>query len=269
MADIVRKVAEKTEEEIVEKEEKTIGEFPLRMAQLGALIRERAKEVLKFDSNISNIDYDYVDTQQYKNLVGICCDATGIGFTLNVKNCDTQVSTDNSGKMTFVSTVNVEIEFFDPFGMSDKTFKSTAYGLGVSRGGGYSAAIAQTNAIRNLLTNTFMLPTSDRDSDDVRANVSPAVYLTDSEKAAKREQLLNSTKSTSLFATVQYGNIVYTRIKETLNKNISPEFRETLERFLENKFVDGKPIPQEEDESLWIVKKTAANKILADLDEVE
>ena len=63
MADIVRKVAEKTEEEIVEKEEKTIGEFPLRMAQLGALIRERAKEVLKFDSNISNIDYHIYITE--------------------------------------------------------------------------------------------------------------------------------------------------------------------------------------------------------------
>lgn len=249
---------------------KDIDRFPLRFAQLGALVREESKN-LKFDSTVDNINYDYVDTQQYKELIGRCCDKVGIGVVYNTKNEDLQIQFDQKGTMIFIAKLNVEITFFDPFlDFADKSnqFVVNAFGMGVSRGSGYAVGIAQTNAIRNLLTNQFMIPTSDRESDDVREGIQPIAYLTDSAKNAKREELLERTKSTSQFATVQYGTIVYARIQETLKKDIDPAFRETLERFVDNKFINGKPIPQPEDDSLWIVKKSAANKILSDLDAV-
>ena len=274
MAEITRRVVNEPMEEVVEVApvENEVPSFPMRMAQLGALIRERAKEVLKFDSNVDNINYDYVDTQQYKNLLGVCCDKVGVGFQLRTYNEHLSTQTDAKGTIIYIVNLNMEMSFFDPFEPTEDgltaRFMSNSFGMGVSRGNSYAAGIAQTNAMRNLITNTFMIPTNDREGDDVRAGIQPTAYLTDSEKAAKREELLDKTKSSSLFATVQYGNIVYSRIQETLKKDIDPEFRKTLERFVDNKFINGKPIPQPEDDSLWIVKKSAANKILSDLDEV-
>ena len=274
MAEITRRVVNEPMEEVVEVApvENEVASFPMRMAQLGALIRERAKEVLKFDSNVDNINYDYVDTQQYKNLLGVCCDKVGVGFQLRTYNEHLSTQIDAKGTIIYIVDLSMELSFFDPFVSTEQAmtarFTSNAFGMGVSRGNSYAAGIAQTNAVRNLITNMFMIPTNDREGDDVREGIKPAAYLTDTEKAAKREELLDKTKSSSLFATVQYGNIVYARIQETLKKDIDPAFRETLERFVENKFINGKPIPQPEDDSLWIVKKSAANKILSDLDEV-
>ena len=241
--------------------------FYERFARLGVLIREKAKETLKFDSEISNIDYVYVDTQQYKSLVGAACDAVGIIFTCSVDDVQYDIQTDNKGVMIFIGSCVVRARFYDPFS-DDNCITASAAGMGVSRGSGYALGIAQTNAMRNLLTNAFLIPTSDREADDVRENIKPASYLTDAAKAEKREELLEKTKSNSLYATIMYGNIVKSRIEETLAKDIPEDFRKRLEGFLENKYVDGKPIPLDDDPNFWIVKKEAATKILNDLDEV-
>lgn len=240
--------------------------FIHRFAQMGAMIRNKAKEFLKFDSQVDSIDYVYVDTQQYKELLGKCADSWGIGIIYNSNDPAVQIQTDAKGAMVFVATVDVRVRFFDPFG-EDKEMCSSACGMGVSRGSGFALGVAQTNAMRNLITNTFMLPTSDRESDDVKSNIEPQKFLTDEAKADRRAALLEKTKSASQFATVQYGKILYGRIQDTLKKDIPADFRTKLETFVASKFKDGVPIALDDNADLWIVKKVAANQIMSDLDE--
>ena len=218
------------------------------------MIREKAKETLKFDSEISNIDYVYVDTQQYKSLVGAACDAVGIIFTCSVDDVSYDVQTDSKGVMIFIGSCVVRARFYDPFS-DDNCITASAAGMGVSRGSGYALGIAQTNAMRNLLTNTFLIPTSDREGDDVRENIKPSTYLTDAAKAEKREELLEKTKSNSIYATIMYGGIIKNRIEEKLEGELPDDVREKFSNFLANKYTeDGKPIPLDDDPNLWIVK---------------
>lgn len=248
--------------------------FNVRMWILGKMMRQEAKK-LKFDSQVDTIDYVYVDTQQYKELLGACCDACDIGINYHSDGFENKsevtIEHDENGRLVFVATVGIRVDFFDPFSSDgrhwEKMVSASGLGMGVSRGSGFAVGIAQTNAMRNLITNTFMLPTSDRESDDVKGNLDAQKFLTGNDKAAKRAELLEKTKSTSQFATVQYGKVVYTRIMETLAKDIPAEFRTKLEGFVEKKFKDGEPIPTEDNPNLWIVNKTAANAILSDLDE--
>lgn len=240
--------------------------FIHRFAQMGALVRNSAKSFLKFDSQVDNIDYVYVDTQQYKELLGKCADSWGIGMLYSTNEPTVKIETDSKGVMVFIATVTVQVTFFDPFGDKD-TRTTSACGMGVSRGSGFALGVAQTNAMRNLITNTFMLPTSDRESDDVKGNIEPQKFLTDEAKADRRAALLEKTKSASQFATVQYGKILYGRIQDTLKKDIPADFRTKLETFVASKFKDGAPIALDDNADLWIVKKVAANQIMSDLDE--
>lgn len=270
MSDVVKKkVAEVTEPTPEVVEEPTATENPpfiYRFAQMGAMIRNKAKEFLKFDSQVDSIDYVYVDTQQYKELLGKCADSWGIGVIYNSNDPKIQIQTDAKGAMVFVATVDVRVRFFDPFG-EDKEMCSSACGMGVSRGSGFALGVAQTNAMRNLITNTFMLPTSDRESDDVKGNIEPQKFLTSEAKADKRAELLEKTKSATQYATIQYGKVLYGRIQDTLSKDISAEFRTKLETFVASKFKDGEPIALDDNADFWIVKKVAANQIMSDLDE--
>ena len=240
--------------------------FMQRFAEMGAMIRNSAKEFLKFDSQVDSIDYVYVDTQQYKELLGKCADSWGIGVIYNANDPTVQIQTDSKGVMVFVATVDVRVRFFDPFG-EDKEMCSSACGMGVSRGSGFALGVAQTNAMRNLITNTFMLPTSDRESDDVKGNIEPQKFLTDENKADKRAALLEKTKSASQYASVQYGRVLYNKIQEVLAKDIPADFRAKLDAFVSTKFKGDEPISQDDDANLWIVKKVSANAIMTDLDE--
>ena len=269
MSEIKKKSEIVVEKRVVEPNE--IPPFRVRFAQMGAAMREGAKN-LKFDSEVDAINYVYVDTQQYKELLGKCCDQYGIvpvyeSFPVG-DNGDLQCIKDDRGAMIFVVSTKISIHFYDAFSTgADSCITAWGYGMGVSRGGGYAAGIAQTNAIRNLITNTFMLPTSDRESDDVKGNGMVQSFLTDDAKASKRAALLEKTKSDSQYASVQYGKVLYGRIQETLAKDIPANFKTTLEKFVESKFKDGEPIALDTDANLWIVKKVAANQIMSDLDE--
>lgn len=266
----------KKEEPVVEPEESTdegvdITAFPFseRYYQLGKYVREKAPEVLKFDSNVDNIDYDYVDTQQYKTFIGMCADACGISFAWGSHYPDLQIATNDKGKQIFIVTILCTAIFMDRY--SDEKIEIECGGMGTSFGNNYACSIAQTNAIRNFLTNNFLIPTNDRDTDDMKQSVNKS-WLTDSEKSEKREALLEKTKTVSEYATVSFGNVVASRIAETLKlETIPTDFRTTLENFRASKFTekDGVYVPNtlEGSDTLWIVKKKAANKILSDLDE--
>lgn len=268
----IKKKTEAVADEVVDVEVPPtdyIPPFRLRFAQMGAAMRARAKN-LKFDSEVDAINYVYVDTQQYKDLLGQCCDEFGIvpmyEATPVGDNGDLQVIKDDRGALVFVVSSTITIYFYDA--LSESTpITASGYGMGVSRGGGYAVGIAQTNAMRNLITNAFMLPTSDRESDDVKGNGMVQNFLTDESKANKRAALLEKTKSDSQYASIQYGKVLYGRIQETLAKDIPANFRTTLEKFVETKFKEGEPIALDTDTNLWIVKKVAANQIMSDLDE--
>lgn len=258
----VSKPSEESQEQVVR--DITFAE---KVIALGRLIRANAAENLKFDSNIGNINYDYVDTQQYKNLVAKCCDELGIGVGFNTKFLDYDSQKNDKG--SFVYTVFAESSIVLYGSGKDEEVYFKGIGFGVSTGGGYAASIATTNSMRNILTNAFMLPTSDRE-DDVKLNApqnEAKAYLSDTEKNEKREKLLAETKSTVEYATVQFGKIIRKRAEDVLKGEVPDDFRATLTKFLESKYnEDGSPKTLEGNDTMWIVKKTAATKILGDLD---
>lgn len=235
--------------------------FDERFQMLGAMIREKAGAYLKFDSTIENIGYDYVDTQQYKVLLASCCDALGIAFSCEFYNTNVQMEKDNKGVMVYMANTSARFNFKEGI---DTRVSMMAEGFGVSRNGSV-VTIAQTNAMRGFITNNFLLPTNDRDFDDVKQNMKTETFFTDSEKAEKREQLLNATKSTAEYANIKYGEILYARAMETMDK-MPDDFKNKLNHFIEKNYEDGKPIPLEGSDNLWKVKKTAANAVLGDID---
>lgn len=265
----VEKRTEEVTEEVVKDEEK-LPTFTSKMAALGSMMRENARENLKFDSNIGNIDYDYVDTQQYKNLLGKCCDALGLRVSCKSETMQFKAEYNPSGKLQLIALVSTTITIVDEdaSGQTVNTHTFSSCGVGVSTGGGYAVSIAVTNSIRNAIVNEFMLPTSDRD-DDVRLNQerNQASFLTDEKKAEKREQLLKSTKNESEHATLMFAKVIKKRIESTLEGDVPEEFKKKLESFLKSKYDEnGDPILLEGSDSNWIVKTKAANAILEDLD---
>lgn len=258
-------VEKKVEEIQTEEVEPTVDikslPFDERFQMLGAMIREKAGAYLKFDSTIENIGYDYVDTQQYKVLLASCCDALAITFACEFYGTDVQMEKDNKGVMVYMAQTTACFHFGDGRNVH---VAMHADGFGVSRNGSV-VTIAQTNAMRGFITNNFLLPTNDRDFDDVKQNMKAETFFTDSQKAEKREQLLNATKSTAEYANLKYGEILYARAMETMDK-MPEEFKGKLQHFLDKNYEDGKPIPLEGSDNLWKVKKTAANAVLGDID---
>lgn len=261
---IVEKKVEETQEEVVE-DRIDIKSLPFeeRFQMLGAMIREKAGATLKFDSTIDNIDYDYVDTQQYKVLLASCCDALGIVFTCSFSDTQVQMEKDNKGVMVYMAQTTARLQFGDS--EDPVSLVMHADGFGVSRSGSV-VTIAQTNAMRGFITNNFLLPTNDRDFDDVKQNMKAETFFTDSEKAEKREKLLNATKSTAEYPNLKYGEILYNRAMEVMDK-MPEDFKKKLNHFIEKNYEDGKPIPLEGHDNLWKVKKTAANAVLGDIDQ--
>ena len=262
------KVVDATSEEV----EGAMAPAPMTFAEkyiaLGRYIREKAPEVLKFDSNVSNIDYDYVDTQQYKAFVGMCCNVAGLGFQWETSNAEITFMADAKGKqVTMVKVSGVATIVGDI--NSGEQVSSSVVGVGFNYNPAHCLSAAETNAMRNYLTNNFLIPTSDRDSDDMKSKIEVGKYLTNEQKSEKRTELLEKTKSGSLYATITYGNVLQKRIVETLTKDIPEDFKAQLTKFMAEKFADDKPIPVEGDESLWIVKKKAASAIMSDLDKYE
>lgn len=259
---IVEKKVEETQEEIAE-DRTDVKSLPFeeRFQMLGAMIREKAGATLKFDSTIDNIGYDYVDTQQYKVLLASCCDALGIVFGCSFNCSSVTTDKDNKGITIYMATTTATFTF--GYGEEKKFYY--ADGFGVSRNGSVMT-IAQTNAMRGFITNNFLLPTNDRDFDDVKQNMKAETFFTDSEKAEKREKLLNATKSTAEYPNLKYGEILYNRAMEVMDK-MPEDFKKKLNHFIEKNYEDGKPIPLEGTDNLWKVKKTAANAVLGDIDQ--
>lgn len=235
-----------------------------RYQMLGAYVREQAPKVLKFDSNVSNIDYDYVDTQQYKSFLGMCADACDMSFTWSTYRPELTLAKNDNGKQIFIIIITGCATFRDKY--SEERIELDISGMGISVGNNYALSIANTNAIRNFITNNFLIPTNDRDNDDMKATIGDSNFLTDKAKAEQRKELLDSTKTVNEYATVAFGKVVYKRIEETLANDIPADFRKTLEKFKASKFENGEPKRLDGQKNVWIVKKKAANAILGDLD---
>lgn len=251
--------------EVVESETEVELSFNEKMLALGQLMRDNASDILKFDST-DQFDNQYVDTHQYKRMLGMMCDQVGLSFGITTLKHDLTIERDNKGVMIFIINGFYEVQFGDTDDTSHTWFRTA--GLGVSRGSAYASTIAETNALRNFIMNNFLLMGNDRE-DDIKAIGSVSKYLTEEKKAEKREELLEKTKSAAEYATVQFGNIIYNKIQEVLAKEIPAPTREKFEKFVANKFDgEGNPIKLEGSTDLWVVKKKAANAVLSDLDEL-
>lgn len=238
--------------------------FTERYGLMCRAIHEEAPRVLKFDSMVDNIDYEYVDTQQYKSFIAMMADRFDISFGWSCKYANLERFNNDKGKFCFQMLVTCQASFYDFY--NEEVIDVDACGFGVSIGNNYAMSVAQTNAIRNFITNNFLLPTNDRDNDDMRNHIDTGAFLTDKTKAQKRDELLEKTKSDNKYATVAYGKVLYGRIQETLEKDVPEDFRARLEKFAAAKFTDGEPTPAEDAPNMWCVTKKAAAAVMSDLD---
>lgn len=239
----------------------TIGE---QYIALGMLVRDTWKDVLEFDGYVDNINYSYVNTQQYKAFLGACCDRVGLGIVYDCGFHNTEVKANDKGQLTMISNVWVAITFT---GNDLNGITVRGLGTGVSKGSGHASSIAETNALRNLITNTFMLPTNESD-DDVASNSKERInkWHTEQEKADIKDDIVS--KKNNDYALVHFAKAVHQRIERALESdNIKGAFRAKLEKFMVDKFnEDGSPITREENPDEWIVKMDAARKVMEEID---
>lgn len=238
--------------------------FRYRYGLMCRAIHEEAPKVLKFDSMVDNIDYEYVDTQQYKAFIAMVADRFDLSFTWECSRAELDRFNNDKGKLCFQMIVSCSASFCDFH--SDEYLTMDACGFGISIGNNYALSVAQTNAIRNFITNNFMLPTNDRDNDDMRNHIDTGAFLTDKAKKEKREEALSKTATDNKYATMAYGKVLYSRIQETLEKEIPEDFRNRLEKFAASKFDGGEPVPAEDAPTMWCVTKKAAAAVMGDLD---
>lgn len=238
--------------------------FRQRYGLMCRAIHEEAPKVLKFDSTVDNIDYDYVDTQQYKTFIAMVADRFDLSFTWDCCRVDLERFNNDKGKLCFQIVAFCSASFCDFH--SDEYLAMDACGFGISIGSHHALSIAQTNAIRNFMTNNFLLPTNDRDTDDMRNHIDTGAFLTDKAKMEKREEALSKTATDNKYATMAYGKVLYSRIQETLEKEIPEDFRNRLEKFAASKFDGGEPVPAEDAPTMWCVTKKAAAAVMGDLD---
>lgn len=224
------------------------------------LVREA---IAKIEPNkyAANISYEYVDTQVYKDMLMSCLQEAGLVCTFSIS--DTQFLGELS--KTTGGAPMWGIQCFGSLDIKDKDDTNsfiTATGVGFHVGNnGTIASSAQTNAIRNAITNAFLIPTSQDDIADATKDTSSKkskTYLTTEQKESVKVTVKANTEDSVKYMQKPAAIDLYERIVELLgdddNSNVTEEDTERFEKAL-TKYYDNDGNPLEEDGHLVLTKK--------------
>ncbi|MBW2595125.1 MAG: hypothetical protein JRC93_03985 [Deltaproteobacteria bacterium] len=197
--------------------------FKEKLPQLQIAMANAAKGVT-FDGVVSNISYEYADTQQYKTWLASICSELGLIFKLNTTSEFLGIITPESKNTPsyavhatgWVTITDVESDEHEHYDIS---------GLGVNVQAGYCEGVAQTNALRNFILNNYLLDNKGRDGDDVGMNaddIGKSGYVSGAEKAQIKQEISDKKADEKKYATDIYAKALYKKIVEA--QKTKPKF---------------------------------------------
>lgn len=252
---------------------------------------------VKFDGYISNINYSYADTQQYKQVLAKCCLDCGLVFSMDVNptvlsddgepismaasQCFMQrweefdrvlngpKTADEAGvkRSKFLAyCVDVEMTLtFVPTRESRK-FHTVGYGVGTQ---GNAVSIAVTNAMRNFITNNFLIDNKGRDGDDVAAanleslrDNAESKFVSPEKKSEIREGIVSEKKVEAKHATTTYAKALYAKLKAAIDADAEFAANQSVVKALKAGYEDdGTPRTIEGDPDHSVLKQAGAAKL--------
>ena len=294
-----KKTAEKTEEKPVSFADKALSEQPKNLNEalfkLQVLMSASSGNV-KFDGYIDKINYSYADTQQYKTLLVRC--ATDCGLFVGISTREASKDADGyyydyrwlTSKEAVDEALNgprhkdmpkrsrmiacvVDGQITFTFVGTGESVSYNISGMGVGTQGN-CMSIAITNALRNFITNNFMLDNKGRDGDDVAANFAmdnisnkaKRQYVSDAEKKEMKEDIISEKSEEAKYATTTYMNNLYPKLVKACE--MSSEFKESAAKAMGKAFADGKPVTREGDEDHSIMPRKNATKLMREAEEI-
>ena len=225
-------------------------------------------ESVEFDGVVTNISYEYADTQQYKKRLAALCSKYDLIFKLDIYTSWLGVVSPDGKTPTYgaqadghVTISAVEADEFETYAIS---------GFGSNVQAGYCFGVAQTNALRNFILNNWLLDNKGREGDDQAMNSGASFtsgsggsgYVAPAEKAGMKAALVAEGKNeyaTKMFAEALYTAIMAARAVEGHKTFGAKMLSEHFEK-------DGTPKLREDGNST--MKKTAAVTGLGKAEEI-
>ena len=236
-----RKKAEPKENPAQVPEPKPAPSFKERLLALQGDMAKAAQGV-KFDGVISNISYEYADTQQYKAWLAALCTNHGLIVKLDVK-CDFLgvIGHSKENKEIYAAQADGIITITDVASDAFETYTVSGFGSNVQPG--YCNGGAQTNLLRNFILNNYLLDNKGREGDDQAFNAatdsgSKSAYVAPAEKAQMKQGIADGKAEDAKHATDMFVKALYDKIIEA--QAFKPKFGAKMlaEHFSE----DGTPI---------------------------
>ncbi len=210
-----RKKAEKeTPAEVVTVVEATptFREKLLRLQELMA----GASTGVAFDGVVSNISYEYADTQQYKAWLSKACSNLRLIFKMDVSVEFLGVITPEAKTPGYGAQANGFVTIMDVDSNADVCFEVSGFGSNVQSG--YCNGGAQTNLLRNFILNNFLLDNTGREGDDQAFNAAADApkngYVSKEAKADIKQGIADSKAEVKKYPTDLFAKALHERIME-------------------------------------------------------
>lgn len=203
----------------------SFGEKLLALQQ----IMQGASTGVSFDSAVTNLNYEYADTQQYKQFLASAASAVRLVFKLDMTadflgiiNAP-KLEVDPKASPSYAAQVNGTVTFYDADDM-DKRVIYDICGFGNNVQAGYCLGAAQTNALRNFILNQYLLDNKGREGDDVQVNADHAAqgnrFVSQGEKTQMKQGIV--AEKAAEYATDLYAKALGKKIIEA--RAIKPTF---------------------------------------------
>lgn len=251
---------------------------------------------VKFDGYISNINYAYADTQQYKQVLAKCALDCGLIFGMDV--CKYEPFKDSYGVsqytadkgfvqyeedfdralngprkedepkrskfIAYCADVDMHFTFFPTH--ESRTFHTIGFGVGTQ---GNAPSIAITNAMRNFITNNFLIDNKGRDGDDVAAanletlkDKAESTFVSQEKKESIKADIVAQKKTEAKHATVTYAKALYAKLKAASEEDYAFAQNPSVVKALEAGYeADGTPKTVDGDENHSVLKQAGAAKL--------
>ena len=252
---------------------------------------------VKFDGYISKINYAYADTQQYKQVLAKCALDCGLLFGMDVNpkvladdgeltsmvaaNCfmqrwedfdrvlngpkkEEEAGLKRSKFLAYCVDVEITLTFVPTH--ESRTFHTVGFGVGTQ---GNAPSIAITNALRNFITNNFLIDNKGRDGDDVAAanleslrDNAESKFVSPEKKAEIREGIVSEKKVEAKHATTTYAKALYSKLMAAIEADAEFGKNAAVVKALEAGYnADGTPKTIEGDDDHSVLKQAGAAKL--------
>jgi len=206
-------------------EQPLIPSFKQRLLALQGDMAKAASGV-KFDGVISNINYEYADTQQYKAWFSALCTNHGLIVKLDVMSKFLGLISPEGKVPTYAAQADGTITLFDAYGDEFMVYAVTGFASNVQSG--YCPGAAQTNLLRNFILNNYSLDNKGREGDDqafsaaTDSGATKTGYVSGAAKAEIKQAIVDDKAEAASFATDMFAKALYEQISAA--QVIDPKF---------------------------------------------